>query len=248
MNSEAIEVRKVPLFVEVIGEPSTGKTHLSCLFPKPALLDTTPKGEAYVVLKKLHPQDWKKRYFRIRCLEDIRKSLQYIKVNKDNYRTIVVDTAADLRGLGYDECLKELQKENPKRQALMPEEYKCVNRKINGIIDEITDPEGDLAMNLVFTAQMRDEWIGRKSTGRRVRDGHPKANFQCDIRLFLQIKQRVDRKTMQYIPNEYVRICRVVKCRFRNQVDKEDWVAELVKLSWEEIKRLSKLEENEVVE
>lgn len=245
---EAMELLKVPLFVEVIGEPSTGKTHQSCLFPKPALFDTTPKGEGYTVLRKLYPQEWKKRYFRIMCFEDVRKALKYMKTNKAFYKTIIVDTAPGLRGFAAAEYLKELQKVKPSRKALMPVEYKGVNLKVNNLINMVTYPKGDYCMNLVFTAQMRDEWVGNKSTGRRIRDGHPKANFMCDIRLFLQIKQKVDQKTMQYIPNKFERTCRVVKCRFRNQVDENDWMPELKKLSWEGIKELSKLKVGEIVE
>jgi len=211
-----IEVQKVPLFVEIIGEPSTGKTHLSSLFPKPALLDTTAKGESYSVVKKLYPSEWKQRYFRIREFKDVELHLKYITTRKNFFRTIIMDTSPDLRRLAAEECLRELQKAKPERKALMPEEYKPVNTKVNEFITRVTDPEGDFNMNLIFTAQMTDEWVARKSTGRRVRDGHKKANFQCDIRLFLQIVKKVDTKTMQYL-NEYERACRVVKCRFRNQ-------------------------------
>ena len=244
---ETEAVFKVPLFVEVIGEPSTGKTHLSCLFPKPALLDTTSKGEAYVILKKLYPTEWRKRYFRVKNFDDISTNLKYVSANKDFFRTVVVDTAADLRGLAINKCLEELKKVKPERERLMPEEYSCVNEKVNAFIDKVTDPNGEFCMNLVFTAQMKDEWVKRESTGRRIRDGHPKANFQCDLRFYLQLKQKVDPKTMQYI-NEYERTCQILKCRFRNQADKVDWVLELKELTWEEIKKLTKLAEGEIVE
>jgi len=239
------EVQRVPLFIEIIGEPSVGKTHLCCLFPMPALLDTTPKGEGYIILKKLHP-DWKKRYFRIRKFRDILTCLKYIEANKDGFKTIAIDTAADLRGLAIDECLEELKKEKPERQRLMPEEYSCVNKKTNDLIEVVTDPEGKFCMNLVFTAQMKDEWVKRESTGRRIRDGHPKANFQCDLRFYLQLKQKVDPNTMKYI-NEYERVCQIIKCRFRNQTDKEDWKAELKVLDWAGIVELAKLKEGEIV-
>ena len=242
------EVRKVPLFVEIIGEPATGKTHLSCLFPKPALFDTTAKGEGYLILKKLHT-DWKKRYFRIRKFSDILAGLKYIEANKESFKTIVVDTAADLRGLAIDECLEELKKEKPDRQKLMPEEYYCVNKKTDGFVETVTDPNGKFCMNLVFTAQMKDEWVKRESTGRRIRDGHPKANFQCDIRLYLELKNKLDTKTMQ-LTDEVERVCRVMKCRTRDRTNKDDWLSELKpdELNWSGIKKLIRLDEGEVVE
>ncbi len=237
------EIQKVPLYVEIIGEQSVGKTHLSCLFPQPALMDTTPKGEARTVLKKLH-SDWKNRYWRIRNFDDLRKALKQMK--SENFKTVIVDTSANLRDLGSKEYLVELNKSGKERQALMPQEYRWVNERINGFIDEITDPTR-LCMNLVFTSQMKDEWQGNKSTGKRIRKGYPDANFQSDIRFYLQVTQKVDLATMQYI-NEYERKCTIIKNRFRDQVNKEDWIQELKELTWDNIKKLTKLAVEEIVE
>jgi len=243
----ADDMRPIPLFLEIIGEPAVGKTHLASLFPKPALLDTTTKGESYSVFSKLH-SDWKRRYFRIRCLEDVRITLKYVKQNKEDFKTVVFDTSADLREMGSKEYLNEQRKAGKEREAIIPVEYRWVNEKINGFIDEVTDVEKGLGMNLVFTSQMRDEWREGKSTGRRIRKGYPDANFQSDIRLFLQLTQKVDEKTMQLIPNEFERKCQVIKCRFRDQANKEDWVAELKELNWKGIVELAKLKEGQIVE
>jgi hypothetical protein len=242
------EVLKIPLFVEVIGEPSAGKTDLSCRFPKPAVLDTTPKKECYAVMRKYLP-DWKKRHFPIRSFEDIRTALKSVRVNPNDFKTVVVDTSADLRVLGSREYLDQLKKAGKDREALMPEEYKWVNAKVDALIDEVTGTgEKGMYMNLVFTSQMRDEWgADRKPTGRRTRKGYPDANFQADIRLFLQVTQKVDKDTMQYI-EEYVRTCRVVKNRFRDQTNKEEWIPELKEFSWKGIVELAGLEAGEVVE
>ena len=244
--SEVKEVLKVPLLVEIIGEPSAGKTHLSTLFSKPALFDTTPKGEGYYIVRKLYPSEWKMRYFRVRVFEDFTTHLKFVKMKGDFFKTVVVDTSTDLRVLGGKAHLKELQKVKP-RKGLMPEEWGPVNARVNEFIMEINDPE-KMGLNLVMTAQMQNEWISRKTTGRRIRKGIPTMNFQADIRLFLQLKQKVDNKTMQYIPNEYERLCRVVKNRFRDQTDKADWIPYLKDLDWKGIKGLTKLEDREVVE
>lgn len=236
------EVRKVPLLIEVIGEPSAGKTHLSSLFSKPALFDTTPKGEGYAVLSKLYPSDWKMRYFRIREFDDFTKQLKYLKTKEGFFRTVIVDTSVDLRALGARAWLKN----HTDRTNLMPEEWSWVNQRVDEFIMEITDPE-KMGLNLVLTAQMQDEYVSRKTTGRRIRKGIPTMNFQADIRLFLQVTQKVDQTTMQYI-DEWKRTCRVIKCRFRDQTDKADWKVMLEKLNWEGIKELSKLSNEEVVE
>lgn len=252
--SETSETQPVPLFVELIGEPSAGKSHLSCIFPKPAVVDTTASKEAYIILRKLH-SDWKKRHFPVWTLEDIRKTLDYIMVNKDTFKTVVFDTSADLRDLGSREYLAELKKAGKDREALMPPEYKWVNEKIDAIIDRVRsvprpdtkDKEKYLQMNLVFIAQMKDEWSGGKSTGKRIRKGYPNANFQSDIRLFLQIKQEVDPKTQQYT-EKYKRVCTVVKNRFKDQAS-EEWVRELEPVDWSTLlAKLTDLKEGEIVE
>lgn len=241
MSEEAI---KVPLFVEVIGEAAAGKTHLSCIFSKPAVLDTTPKKESYVILRKLYP-DWKRRHHPIRSLEDVRTALKFIKTAPNDFKTVVVDTSADLRDLASKEYLDEKRKAGKERESVMPREYKWVNEKVDAIIDEV---QSELKLNLVFISQMKDEWVGDKSTGRRIRRGYPSANFQADIRLFLQIENKVDEKTMKVIPNRYKRTCRVIKNRFRDQTNEEEWIPVLKELNWKGIVELSKLEESEVVE
>jgi len=249
------EVQKVPLFIEVIGEPSSGKSHLSNLFPKPAVIDTTTSKESYITLRKLLPAEWKERFFPVWNLADIRTALETIAKKKEMFRTVVIDTSADLRDLGSKEYIAELNKAGKQREALMPTEYKWVNEKIDAIIDKINsvpkpdekDKEKFLQMNLVFIAQMKDEWSGGKSTGKRIRKGYPNANFQSSIRLFLKIEQEVDPITMQY-KGTYKRICVVVKNRFKDQASAE-WVGTLDPINWSAIvTKLTDLREGEIVE
>jgi len=248
------EVQKVPLFVEIIGEPSSGKSHLSNLFPKPAVIDTTTSKESYITLRKLFPTNWKEKYFPVWNLADIRKALEDITTKKEIFRTVVIDTSADLRDLGSKEYLAELNKQGKKREALMPTEYKWVNQKIDEIIDKINSvPKPDdknkekfLQMNLVFIAQMKDEWAGGKSTGKRIRKGYPNANFQSSIRLFLKLEQDVD-ATMHYT-GKYKRVCVVVKNRFKDQAS-DSWIGTLDQLNWSGIiTKLTDLKEGEIVE
>jgi hypothetical protein len=249
------EVQKVPLFVEIIGEPAVGKTHLSCLFPKPAVIDTTASKESYIILRKLFPAEWKKRFFPVWNLENIRKALEEIIKNKEMYRTVVIDTSADLRDFAADEYLAELNKQGKNREAVMPKEYKWVNQKIDRIIDkakvipkpDTKDMEKYLQLNLVFVSQMKDEWSGEKPTGKRIRKGYPNANFQSDIRLFLQMESVVDLTTMR-TTGKFKRKCLIVKNRFKDQAS-EAWVSELDPINWSGIiTKLTDLKEGEIVE
>jgi len=53
---------------------------------------------------------------------------------------------------------------------------------------------------------------------------------------------------MRVIPNEFTRRCTVIKNRFRNKADANEWIPELKELTWEGIKKLTKLAEGEFVE
>jgi len=235
------KVRKVVLFVELIGEPSSGKTHLACTFPKIAMFDTSPKKESWIVMRKL-VKGAVERYFPIRSFGDIKTALGEIKKKQGEFSTVVVDTSPDLRELAAKEYLGEL---NAKRQAVMPPEYRHVNEKVNGMVDEIT---AKMEMNLVFTSQMKDEYTpdGKAKTGRRIRKGIPDINSQADIRLFLIVNRKVDEQ-MKYI-DEYERKCRVLKNRFRNMAEKTEWKEFLTIFTWEGIKGLTDLKEGEAVE
>jgi hypothetical protein len=238
---------KVPLFVEVIGEPSVGKTHLACLFPQPAIIDTTKTRESYAVMRKLL-SDWKSRYFPVKSFKEIREALEKIKTNKVMFKTVVIDTSADLRDLGSAEYLEEKKKQGKEREALMPLEYRYVNEKIDSVSDVILT---ELQMNLIHIAQMKDEWSGKgnnaTATGKRIRKGYGNANFQSSIRLFLKIEQEVDPITMQY-KGTYKRTCVVVKNRFKDQASAE-WVGTLDPINWSAIvTKLTDLKEGEIVE
>lgn len=240
------EVQKVPFFVEIIGEPESGKTHLACLFPQPALIDTTKTKESYITMKRIFP-NWKERYFPVKSLKEIREALEKIKANKVMFRTVVVDTSADLRDIGSAEYLEEKKKQGKEREALMPLEYRWVNEKIDEVSRTVLV---DLEMNLVHVAQMKDEWMGKgnnaTATGKRIRKGYPNANSQARLRLLLRVEQEIDPKTMQYA-NKYKRVCIVVKNAFRDKADEKSWLSSPTTLDWKGIKELTNLIEGEIV-
>jgi len=246
MSTES-QKTSVPLFVEIIGEAAVGKTHLACLFPKPAVVDTTKTRESYAVMRKLLT-DWKERYFPVTTLEEIRNVLKKIEEKKTMFRTVVIDTSADLRDMGSTEYLKEKSNASKERVALMPLEYKWVNERIDEISHNI---RVKMTMNLVHLAQMKDEYTGKgnssEKTGKRIRKGYPNANAQADVRLLLKIEQEVDAKTMRYT-EKLKRTCVVVKNRFKDQVAPE-WVATLEPINWSAlITKLTDLKEGEIVE
>jgi len=214
--------------VEVIGEPGVGKTHLSLLFPRPILFDTTPKGEALpVVIKLFGPDKAKEIWNPVFTLSELRQKIG-LAVSSGKYATIIIDTSANLQDMSKKEWLKNRGREKP-----LPFEYVEIREPIDNLIEEITKKYG---LNLVFTSQMKDEYgPDGKKTGRRVRDGYIKLPFMADIRLYIELKTepKVERKV------------HVVKNRFRDRAS-QDWIPE-ISPSWEDIVKLTGLPEEVLV-
>ncbi len=219
---------KIPLYVEVIGEPESGKTHFSLTAPNPFLIDTTPKFESLPILMKLYPDDYLARSRNVRTWKDIEEAVNFALEKK--FMTIIFDTSADLQQLAAEQWLKETGK-----KAVYPiTEYRWVRMKVDNLIWKIINS----GINVILTSQMRDEWVGDKRTGRRERDGYKKAEFQADIRLYFYIEKENE---------SYKRHVRVVKNRFVDRTSK-DWVEELVgNVTFSDIVKITKLPEEVVV-
>jgi hypothetical protein len=172
------EVVPVPLLVEVIGEPGVGKTHFSLTFPKPFLFDTTPKREAEVIVYKLHGAEAKKRYMWATKYEQLLAGIKEV-VKRDDVRTVIIDTGADLQSMAVE---YELQKKD--RERLMPFEYGRIREMIDEDVIELVINSGK---HLVMTAQMDDEYVNGQKTGRRVPKGYKRMAFQSDVRIFITI-------------------------------------------------------------
>lgn len=243
-------MQPIPLYIEVVGEPGVGKSHYSYNTPKPAVIDTTTKKEGQTLLRKFYPDEWEKRYFPVWTMDDIRKAIVTISQNRSFFRTIVIDTAADLRELATAEwCLKN------KRQRPQPFEYGDIDDAVNSIIDVInsfprpgTPETGNyLRMNLVMIAQMKDEYLDNKNTGRRIRKGFPKSNFQADIRLYFDMVDILDTNTQQPTGKQTRRV-RIIKSRFLDKAS-DQWIAELKPTDWKTtIEKLTDLKPDEVVQ
>lgn len=235
---------KIPLFVEIFGEPEVGKTYLSAHFPKVLYLDTTAKREAYPVVRSVVGDEIDKRYVWVTDFNDIRLSLNRVKGNPDFFKTVVVDTSTDLQKL----AIKEWLREHKGRERPLPFEYGEIRAKIDEFISEVMR----LECNLVFTAQMKKEYqmgtdaMGRPTaipTGKRIRDGYEKTPFMADLRIYLALKEE---------GGKYVRKSIIVKNRYRDRTDSNSYIFELPSYDWEGIKKLvvweKGLKEDEIVE
>jgi len=168
----------MPVLVEIIGEPAVGKTHLSLTFPKPFVFDTTPKQEARIVAYKVLGAAAERRYSWVKSYVELIQGLRNV-AGRDDVATIVIDTGADLQGMAV-----EFELERKKREGLMPYEYGRIREMIDTDVTEFVTQAGK---NLVMTAQMDDEYVDGRRTGRRVPKGYRRMAFQADIRIYLAL-------------------------------------------------------------
>ena len=176
---------KKQIVTEIIGEASTGKTHTSLLFSNPAIADLTLRGKSEINIRRLYPDDWSKRYFRIKSYNDLRVAVK--KAHEDGRVTFIIETGADLRLLLGEAHLKDIQKSSSGRQALGTYEWKQVNKWFHEIVDELVE---EYKMNFIITAEMKDQWKQKERTGVRARSGYPRTDFYCDLRLYLKIESK----------------------------------------------------------
>jgi KaiC/GvpD/RAD55 family RecA-like ATPase len=195
------------LFIEIFGEPAVGKTHLMSTFDGVLVIDTTPKREAEFVVKKVWGNEWEKHYAVAKNIAEVRKEVESA-LKREDVKAIVIDTSSNLQNMARDEWLSR----NPKREAPLPFEYDEVRAPIEDIIRSVTEKK-----ILGFTSIMKDEWIGDKFTGRRIRAGYKGTPFSADIILRLYVEDAGDK---------YVRKVKVLKNRFKDITSKE-WIKEL---------------------
>lgn len=211
---------KKPIVMEIIGEDSTGKSHTSLLFFNPVLADLTLRGKTRFNVRKLYPEDWEKRYFRIKSLNDLKSAAK--KAQEDGRATFIIETGSELRLLLGEEHLKDLQKDKPQRKALHVTEWKQVNRWFAEVIEYLVEKH---EMNFIITAEMADEWKSNKPTGRRRRLGFPRTSFYCDLRLYLKIEKTVTGTNPEVV--EQKRVAIVAKNGLIDSTS-PDWVGKII--------------------
>ncbi|MHA3965039.1 MAG: AAA family ATPase [Candidatus Thorarchaeota archaeon SMTZ1-45] len=207
----------MPVITELVGEPTEGKTHIALLFSNPALADLTETGESVEIVKKLYPEDWSDRYFRCKTFQDVRNALN--QAYKDGRKTLIIETGAHLRLIAGAEALEDLQKNKPERKNLHPTEWRYVNEEVAKFLSKSKE---EYKMNIVFTAQMDDEWVNKEKTGKRKNESYPKMDHIADIRIFLKIKEVEIDKVMTY---------RRVGTVFKNRLDDKlspDFVKQII--------------------
>lgn len=162
------------------GEPGTGKTFNALSFPGPLLvMDTENRCE--LVLRQQEREDTV-YITQVATLNDIRESFNgFTKIVKDegdklgalSPSTIVIDSASNLLMMAQEEYQRTKNIEKIYPQFIWGEVY--------NLLDDVINTIRLSGHNLIFTAQMKDEFASEQKTGRRVLDIYKKVPGWCDL-------------------------------------------------------------------
>lgn len=229
---------------EIIGETGTGKTHFASLFPSPFMIDTTPKGESRSVFVKVQKQKGvpnpELNYARARSWSELTNHIK-LAGNDDKIKTVIIDNSLELQKLASPVYLA--QQKSTRVRALQIE-YGHIRDivdvdaiyKITAEKNLIEPSKGGYGKNLVLTSQMKDLYKSiTNDEGKQVswkegrqRDGYARADFQSDLRLYVEIVEN----------SPPTRQVKVVKNRFVDKVTGgADWKG-VIQPTWEGIKSL----------
>jgi len=208
------------ILIEIVGEPSAGKTHMALGFPEPYLIDCGPRGEGEVVLKKFY-DSVDDKYMIARTWKNVMDGINYALDGKK--KTMIFDLSEYLVVLAGREWCRV----NKKKSIFPIVNYQHVYRMIDDIICKCICNN----MNVVMVSGLKDNYVDDKKTGRREHAGYKKLTYQCDIRILLELVKEDDK---------WIRRGRVVKNRF---VDKcsEEFKEYLEKCDYEGIKEIAGL-------
>lgn len=210
--------------VELAGLQGAGKTHTALSFPFPALLDTE--------LKAITPLDHgvgnPDRVAIAHSWDDVVNFLSFA-IGDDGVQTLIFDSSRDIYEMATAATLIELKKKSlyiPGEGAIL---YAHVHRKMNSLVEACRQAK----KYCVFTARVKDEYVGGNTTGRMVRDGWNKTPYKVDI--MLQAVSATKGIPERMIPPEY-QLWRVVK---NSQVRKGQTKPFLVNPLFEDIETLA---------
>lgn len=169
---------KAPIYFQIAGEGSMGKTHTSLTaFPRPFLLDCTMHGDGKFTAKKLLGDDFDTKYCHATSLAGAINAIR-VAVESGEFATIIVDEYSGLRKLGQAWYLKEFKK----KSVFPPTEWGIINRRIDR--DIIWKPL-DNNMNLVVTSGFSDVYKDGEKTGGKTANSPPNASLDMDFRMML---------------------------------------------------------------
>ena len=169
---------KAPVYFEVAGEGGTGKTFVCCTaFPRPFLVDCTPRGDGRFTAQKVFGDGFGDRYFYARSLDDVIKKVSEV-AEGGKFATVAIDEYSGLRKLGASWYMKTFDK-----KAVFPStDWGIISRKINeGVVWKLQDS----GLNIVVTSGFHDVYEKDVKTGGKASNSPPNASLDIDFRIML---------------------------------------------------------------
>ena len=152
-----------PFSILIVGEPCTSKTHMACTFPKWAMADT--ENKSWNVVRKFPSPKW----FLPQNFDDVRQWV-YQSVEDSGIETLIIDTASAMQDWAMNEYLDEhpQAKGDTKYQAVYSGGGQKEWSKVYEKMDELIRMCAVNSKKLIFTARLKDEYIGEHRTGGRI--------------------------------------------------------------------------------
>jgi hypothetical protein len=187
---------RVGVVVTYFGDAGSGKTFNALSFPTPMLIiDTECRCELV-----LNQQEPKENVYPTgaKTLKELIAALNWFQTeiggadppsDVRNRATIVIDSATALMQLAQDEYLLTT---NAKK--IWPKtEWGKVYARLDSLIHNLRSS----GHNIVFTAQLRDEYVDDAKTGRQVMDAYKKLPYQSDIVVYCEgLKEEGKKRTV----------------------------------------------------
>lgn len=192
-------MEKSPLYFEIAGEGGVGKTYSSITaFPRPFLLDTTPRGDGRFVAMKLFGDDFDDKYYRATSLDDAVAKVDDI-IDSGKFATVAIDEYSGMRKLGSKWYMKTF-----KKNAVFPAtDWSIITNRIN---NEIVWKLQDSCINVVVTSGFHDVYEKGERTGGRSANSPPNASLDIDFRVMLVENKTHDDVIAHVIKNKFVSI------------------------------------------
>lgn len=205
------------LYFEIAGEGGTGKTFSCCTsFPRPFLLDTTPRGDGRFTARKVFGDDFGDKYYHAISLDDAIDKVGDV-IDSGEFATIAIDEYSGMRKLGSKWYMKVY-----KKNAVFPiTDWSIITNRIN---NEIIWKVHDSNINVVVTSGFHDVYIKGEMTGGRSANSPPGASLDIDFRIMLVENEEHTDVNVRVVKNKFMSI------RERNQTMK-------FPLTWNEIKK-----------
>lgn len=156
MQSRIQQVQEMELVLKMViyGDSGVGKTTVAALSPKPIIISVEPGLASLNKLKKFMPPLDIQTY-PADSMEDLRNIYTYLKEEKHDRKTVVIDSLSEAQGVSLDEILDDPKRDTDKypRDTPILRDYGRNTQQMRKLVRKFRD----LPMNVIFLCLKRYE-------------------------------------------------------------------------------------------